>query len=369
MEDRIQAIKNYLELSLNREKELHDLVFLASEICQTPIAAISLIDDVKQYPVVEVGSMMETSCDIAFCNHTIKEKDIFEVTDATQDCRFIDNPLVTGSPYIRFYAGIPLTTTRGLTIGALCVIDHQPKKLTERQIKSLQILSKQILHRLELLQNLQLLQAGIQETEYNKELLEQAEVMKKAFYDGCDDFFLLLNPKLEIVSFNAATDNLFKSVGKSIEKGERILEYLQPANAALFETIFQKAQKGEMSSFELLGNANTLNQRWFKFSVSPTYNNRMDLIGIACIGCDIDKEKTQQAKLNLQSSTLFKIAELHSHQIRHPLTNILAMINIIKQDNFTVSEQFLEFLEKASKELDEAIRNIVLDSVEAASMC
>lgn len=125
---RLNRVKQYLELSLDEAKDLEDLVFLTSEICETLIASITFVDNKNQYPVVYKGNAIETSCDIAFCNHMIKQENILEITDAETDPRFSNNPLVTGDPHIRFYAGAPLITSDGFTIGSLCAIDQQPLK-------------------------------------------------------------------------------------------------------------------------------------------------------------------------------------------------------------------------------------------------
>lgn len=134
---RVNTVKSFLDLYLAEEKELENLVYLASEICQTPIASITFVDDKKQYPVVGKGNTIESSCEVAFCNHTIRQASVLEIPDAQNDSVFANNPFVTGDPFIRFYAGAPLITTDGIVIGSLCVIDQQPKKLTESQIKSL----------------------------------------------------------------------------------------------------------------------------------------------------------------------------------------------------------------------------------------
>src|SRR3954453_9793751 len=93
---RLDTVKSYLDLNLAREKELDNMVYLASEICQTPIASITLVDDKKQYPVVGKGNVVESPCEIAFCNHTIKGETILEIEDAANDSIFYKNPLVTG---------------------------------------------------------------------------------------------------------------------------------------------------------------------------------------------------------------------------------------------------------------------------------
>ena len=366
VDQRLQAVKSYLELMSTNDKTLEEYVYLASEICQSPIASITFVDDKYQYPVVGVGNVIETSCDIAFCNHTIQQTTILEIPDAQLDPRFQNNPLVTGEPFIRFYAGVPLITSDGISIGSLCAIAQEPKKLTDRQIKGLELLSKQVMQRLEMKLNLQRLKESIEEVEHNKALLEQAEIMKTAFYDRCEDYFVLLNSKFEIVYYNSSIENLFIKRNNALQKGKKIIEYLEPPNVPVVQDVLLKAISGETGSIEVLGDVNRERPFWSRFTVSPTYDSNNRLIGIACMGCNIDEEKRQQEEIKLQKLRLSQIAQLHSHDIRHPLTNILAIVDILKQEDFKLTEQYLGYLEHSSKELDAVIRKIVIDSHEAA---
>ena len=148
---RIQALYDYEILDSDAEKAFDDLTILASEICETPIALISLVDPLRQWFKSSVGlDAFETERDIAFCAHAIHEHNIFEIPDALEDERFVDNPLVTGVPNIRFYAGAPLITPEGFVIGTLCAISDKPKKLNSHQLKSLEILSREVITQMEL---------------------------------------------------------------------------------------------------------------------------------------------------------------------------------------------------------------------------
>ena len=135
---RIDSLKSYNILDSLPEKEFDDITSLASEICQTKISAVSLIDEKRQwFKSIHVLDATETPRDVAYCAHAINDApNVLEVEDAAKDERFIDNPLLTGAPHVRFYAGVPLVNDEGYALGTLCVIDSEPKKLSENQLKS-----------------------------------------------------------------------------------------------------------------------------------------------------------------------------------------------------------------------------------------
>lgn len=134
------------------EDEYDDIVKLASSICNTPISAITLVESSRQWFKAKVGlEDSETSRNVSFCAHAIAANtDLYEVEDASQSEIFFDNPLVTGNPNIRFYAGVPLVSSNGFKLGTLCVIDTKPKLLTPDQIFALKVLGTQIMKLLEL---------------------------------------------------------------------------------------------------------------------------------------------------------------------------------------------------------------------------
>jgi signal transduction histidine kinase len=149
--ERIKEVYRYDVLNTQAEEDYDQIVKLASEICQVPISTITLIDTHRQWHKAKTGvNSPEGERDISFCAYTILGDGMMQVPDAAKDERFHDNPLVVSDPNIRFYAGIPLVSSRGFNIGSLCVIDTVPRNLTDEQSFALQVLAKQVIKLFEL---------------------------------------------------------------------------------------------------------------------------------------------------------------------------------------------------------------------------
>lgn len=139
--DRLTALRELLLLDTPPEERYDRLARFAAEQLNVPIALLTLVDGQRQWFKSRIGlEVAETARDISFCGHAIMKSELFVIEDASVDPRFFDNPLVTGAPNIRFYAGAPLQDIRGHNIGTLCVIDTKPRKLDQVELAILDAL-------------------------------------------------------------------------------------------------------------------------------------------------------------------------------------------------------------------------------------
>lgn len=142
---RLEFLKSLNILDTEPEDAFDRIVQACANTCGTPMAIISLIDEGRQWLKASVGlQVKETSRSVAFCDHTIRDRKPFVVNDARSDPTFRDNPLVTGPPNLRFYAGFPLVFPQGFTAGALAVMDITPRSLDPPQVTFLTILAQQV---------------------------------------------------------------------------------------------------------------------------------------------------------------------------------------------------------------------------------
>lgn len=152
---RLQALDRYQVVDTASDVFFDNLTQLAAVICKAPISLVSLVDENRQWFKSRHGlDATETPREQAFCAHALYEDKMLVVEDACSDPRFVDNPLVTGEPGIRFYAGAPLIVDGDHCLGTLCVIDRQPRSLSEEQHAALSILRDAVVSQLELRRSL-----------------------------------------------------------------------------------------------------------------------------------------------------------------------------------------------------------------------
>jgi diguanylate cyclase (GGDEF)-like protein/PAS domain S-box-containing protein len=156
--ERIQALLRYAVLDTPPEAVFDELTEMAARLFDMPVALVSLVDADRQWFKSRVNlRVSQAPREVAFCHHAIAEDGVMVVPDASVDPRFRENPMVTGGPGVRFYAGAPLITPSGHAVGTICVIDHRPREFTPAQAAALAVMSRQVVAQLELrLRNIEL---------------------------------------------------------------------------------------------------------------------------------------------------------------------------------------------------------------------
>lgn len=242
--ERLAALNSYQILDTLPEQGFDEITLIASEICQTPISLVSLIDNDRQWFKSNKGlEVTQTPKELAFCAHAILEPEkVMVVTNAQADERFADNPLVTGTPQVVFYTGVPLINPDGYALGTLCVIDHKARQLNNAQILALKALANQVVAQLELKKKVNELDAARLQLEESNQYLEKFAIM--AAHD-------IRNPLTNILLTGQVLKDRFKD--NLDEKGNKFLDIINASSYKLI-SLLEKMLDYSKSSKVLMQN-------------------------------------------------------------------------------------------------------------------
>jgi hypothetical protein len=359
---RLEAVDRFKQPDPAITTDLNDIVNLAAQICNAPIAIITLLDKDTQWFKAATGTeITQTPRETAFCNDTIEQDGVMIVPYLCADDRYKDNPLVTSDIKVRFYAGAPLTTKDGYNIGSLCVVDFQSRDLDDHQRNTLKVLSKQVINLMELNWSLKVLAEKNEEHKKHKKILEESEIKLNAVFNSTADLHVLVGKDLDILAFNQPASNYLYNIYKHrIAVGDRILSYVDQKVKNHFVKYFAIALKGKTIKHELLLRAGTEFECWREIKLVPIVNNEGGVIGVALNSVDVTKRKQQEKQISIQNEALTRIAIIQSHELRRPVASLLGLMHLMKLEEIDFG--YFNIMEITVNELDEKIRIIVADS-------
>jgi PAS domain S-box-containing protein len=299
---RLDALQRYAILDTLPEQEFEDLSRLAALICGTPIAMVSLVDADRQWFKSKVGlDASETPRDIAFCAHAILQPDVMVVPDALADERFRNNPLVTGEPHVRFYAGTPLITQEGYALGTLCVMDRVPRNMSPEQKDALKALGNLVVTQLELRRSVADLSKAIRERRLTEEELDQLFTLSLDMLciAGFDGYFKRINPAWEKVLGIPVQELLSKPYS----------EFVHPDDRAKTEAEAQKIDEGELAiSFENRYRCADGSYRWLLWNATPSMEQKL----VFAVARDITQRKEAERRMSTGYAVTRVLAEAES---------------------------------------------------------
>jgi len=292
---RLEALRSCHLLDTKTESAYDDLTRLASYLCGTPIATITLIDAERQwFKSIQGLAIVETPREHSFCAHAILQFDLMVVPDATLDKRFADNPLVTGEPHIRFYAGTPLITSEGLAIGALCVIDRIPRQLTLGQEEALLMLARQASSQLELTRRI-----AMQEGLAAKGASAESERRRlAAIVESSADSIISNDLDGKILSWNAGAERLYGySAAEMIGKSQSSL-VPEGETGFLSDLLPTLIDQGRMENLEVVRRRKDGARIDLSLTLSLIRDSTGQPVGTSAVARDITERKRVEEALN-----------------------------------------------------------------------
>lgn len=399
---RIAALDATRLLDTPPEPAFDDLARIASLICGTPIALISLVDRERQWFKARVGlEAGETPRDQAFCAHAVLSRELLEVPDACSDSRFSDNPLVTGEPGIRFYAGAPLEVAGGQRIGTLCVIDTVARTLDAAQREALSALARQVVAQIALRDRVD----AMRETQDRQNMFER---QLQRFNDELSDLVALRTRQVEAerdrarLYFDTAGSMMVvtDTTGRVIRANRKSAEVLgRPVDSligrdwfdlclpaaervdarAYFTGLVDGSQRGER---RFRGHAlNAAGQlRVIAWHTSRLEDDRGAATGLLGVGEDItDRLQAEEqlrrtlAELERSNIALQQFVHVASHDLREPINSILNFARLLVRESQDApdgrSRRYIDFVVRGGERLrqlvDDLLAYVRLDGAEA----
>jgi PAS domain-containing protein len=371
LERRLKALEDYQIMDSESEKEFNDIVELASAFYGTPISAITLLDNYRQWFKARVGLDDEsTKIEDAYCRYTIQNPDeVLIVEDSTKDERFVNNPFTTGDDHIRFYAGAPLVTADGVALGALCVIDKEPRKFSDEEARVLKVLANKVMRLFDLRkENMQQRrQIANAKTELNSMLARYVEAQKTAHIGNWD-----FNVHSKELYWSPEMFTLLLKKEGNTDKGnladwENLIhpDDIQVVREAMDRAL--KTRRATTAEFRIVSGGT---ETWLLGRADIMYNGQGKIERIYGTLQDITERKQAERDRNLYTQMLETILFDVSHKIRKPLTTITGLLPVLNnkdvpQEKYSqVYDYFLASaneLEGYTRELNDLLHKSKID--------
>lgn len=351
--ERLQAVHRFLNLEINKDHELQEIAELAAELCDVPIAIITVDDEIRYVKSdIDLNQIDNLRANL-FHNFLAEQKELIVIPDASKHERFFNSPLVVGFPKVRFYAGAPLITHDGHILGYLCIADTRPGTLNAANQRLMRVLAKRIVQIMEFDFSLGVLKQQFLEA-------KDAEIKLRSFFESSASCHLLIGRDLEVIAYNKNMYRFLKRVHQvKLYQGIKVSEILHSAYLDDFIKDYKLALSGTPVKYErFVPYANGENIWWY-VTFEPGYDQDGEIIGISYNATDITEAKLYEEKILAQNESLKEIAHIQSHEFRKPVASILGFIELFKSNGYRASKEELILLEKAAGELDEKIRMIV----------
>ncbi len=319
---RLEELRAYAILDTSPEVAFDRVTRMAARIFDAPIVMVSLVDEDRQWFKSCYGlDTRETSRDLAFCAHALLADGALMVPDATLDSRFSDNILVTGSPHIRFYAGAPLISPRGLKLGTLCVIDVRPRKLDATALTTLSELAAIVVDEMGLRVVAQQKITEVEERKRAQDALWAREEYFRNLIENARDIISVLSPEGAILYESPSLEPILGYLPEEVV-GRNAFEFIHPDDVSLvregLEQVVADDAPGPAVEFRFLHQDGSW--RWLEAIGSPQWEysqpdneeseRKKNLVGIVVNSRDVTARKETEAELLDEQERFFKAFDL-----------------------------------------------------------
>ncbi len=374
---RLAALHSYQVLDTPDEAAFDDLTHLASYIAGTPVALISLIDTDRQWFKARVGTEVDKiPRDQAFCHYTIQGEGPLEVPDTHLDERFLNNPLVTGNPHIRYYCGVPLTSPEGYRLGSLCVIDNQPRQLNPQQLRALETLAREVMARFEM-------KRQQQELQEQKRRLASSEARYRILFEESAGYLFTHDLEGNILTVNDAAAQAL-GYAKGDLTGKNISGLLKLGESRLLKEYFQRMEAGTAVNGVTRVVTTNGEERYWQYRNFGVRHASGELV-VICSAQDVTEKELAATNLlkskkvleeqirarteDLQATNAALIRTKDdldmflyraSHDLKGPLCSLEGLLNLAQMENSPEQQkEFMQLMQQTVQKLNRVLESLL----------